>query len=220
MASCCSRKGYDRTFNDRFARHTANRYRKRGLDKAARQIVDAVAERDLAGATILEIGGGVGGIQLELLKLGAKSATNLELSAAYESQARRLLVDNGMADRVQRRIVDIASEPDDVDLADVVVMHRVVCCYPDYAALLSAAATHARHLVVFSHPPRNLWSRAIIGLGNCWLLLRGSEFRVFAHPPAAMRETLATHGLRAASPTSAGGWRVTAAQRWLAPGSR
>ena len=37
--------------------------------------------------------------------------------------------------------------------ADVVVLHRVVCCYPDYQRLLGAAASHAGRLLVFSHPP-------------------------------------------------------------------
>ena len=45
--------------------------------------------------------------------------------------------------------------------ADVVVLHRVVCCYPDYERLLGAAADHSRRLLVFSHPPRNVASRAI-----------------------------------------------------------
>lgn len=213
MPSCCSHKGYDRFFNERFARRTANRYRKRGLDKSARAMVDIVSQRGPANATILEIGGGVGGIQLELLKRGATRATNLEMSAAYESQARQLLADSGLSERVRRQIVDIAVNPDDVEPADVVVLHRVVCCYPDYRELLSAAAAHARDLVVFSHPPRNLWSRLIIRGENGWLRLRGSDFRVFAHPPAAMMQTLAAHGLQTVAERSVAGWRIAAVQR-------
>jgi len=38
----------------------------------------------IEGATVLEIGGGVGEIQIELLKRGAASSVNLELSSAYE----------------------------------------------------------------------------------------------------------------------------------------
>jgi magnesium-protoporphyrin O-methyltransferase len=40
------------------------------------------------------------------------------------------------------------------------VLHRVMCCYPDYARLLGAAADHARHALVFSYPARNLLSPA------------------------------------------------------------
>ena len=39
MAGCCNPRGCDQFFNARFARRTAERYRKRGLDKTARQMV-------------------------------------------------------------------------------------------------------------------------------------------------------------------------------------
>ena len=64
-------------FNDRFAHRMAARYRKKGLDKTARRMVELLTQRGVQGATVLEIGGGVGGIQLELLQRGAASATNL-----------------------------------------------------------------------------------------------------------------------------------------------
>ncbi len=50
-------------FDDRFARWTAARYRKRGLDKTARRMVDLLAGPGLRGATVLEIGGGIGAAQ-------------------------------------------------------------------------------------------------------------------------------------------------------------
>ena len=110
---------------------------------------------------MLEIGGGVGEIQLELLRRGAASATNLELSPGYEPEAAALIEEAGVGDRVQRRLVDIAMDPAAVEPADIVVLHRVVCCYPDVAKLLGAAADHARRQLVFSHPPRNMMSRAV-----------------------------------------------------------
>lgn len=44
--------------------------------------------------------------------------------------------------------IDLAMTPDALATFDVVVLHRVVCCYPDADRLLSAAASHARHTVV------------------------------------------------------------------------
>ena len=136
MGSCCDPRGYDRTFNTRFARQSANRYRRRGLDKTAERIVRLVEEHGVQGLSVLEVGGGVGEIQLELLKRGAARTTNLELSSAYEPEAARLLAEAGMTDRVERRMVDIATAPVEVPPADVVVLNRVVCCYPDYEKLL------------------------------------------------------------------------------------
>ena len=92
----------------------------------------------------------------------------------------------GLADRVTRLHADIAADPDVVGRHDIVVMHRVVCCYPDAERLLSVAADHAGRVLVFSHPPRNLLSRALIGAENLARRARRLTFRVYVHDPAAM----------------------------------
>jgi SAM-dependent methyltransferase len=192
MKSC----GCDDFFGGGFARRVAKRYRKRGLDRTASRMVAFLEQQGIEGARVLEIGGGIGEIHLELLKRGAASAVGLELSPAYDAEARRLVQEAGIDPaRVDRRLHDIAAEPEGVEPADVVVLHRVVCCYPDYERLLTAAAERAGRLLVFSHPPRNLASRAVVALQNAGLRLRGSEFRTFAHPPAAMLDVCRAHGL-------------------------
>jgi magnesium-protoporphyrin O-methyltransferase len=196
MASCCPSRDYRRFFNQRFARRLANRYRKRGLDPTAQTMVQFLQELGIEDASILEIGGGVGEIQIELLKLGAARAQNLELSPAYEQQARMLAGQAGVQGRLDWRIHDLAQDPAAVVPADLVILHRVVCCYPDYERLLGAAADHARRALVFSYPPRNALSRAFYGVFNLVMRLTRSSFRGFAHPPGAMLGVLEDHGLR------------------------
>jgi hypothetical protein len=100
MAGCCPSRDYRRLFNRRFARRLANRYRERGLDKTARTMVEFLQEVGIEGATVLEVGGAVGEIEVELLQAGAARAQNLELSPAYEQAARALAEQAG----VQRRL--------------------------------------------------------------------------------------------------------------------
>jgi len=195
MNDCCNRDAYDETFGDRFARRVARRCRRRGLDRTRRRVVDFLSAQGLEGATVLEIGGGIGEVHLELLRRGAQLATNLEISTSYENEAARLLAGSGLGDRVTRRFLDIASEPDEVAPADVVVLHRVVCCYPDYERLLSAAASHAQRLLVFSHPPRTLVTRLSFGCDNLVRRLRSNDFRAFVHPPQAMVEVVESQGM-------------------------
>ncbi|MET0764625.1 MAG: class I SAM-dependent methyltransferase [Blastococcus sp.] len=213
VAGCCDPRGCDRTFGAGFSRRSAAHYRKRGLNTTARAIVGLLDETGVAGATVLEIGGGAGEIQLELLKRGAASATNLELSPAYEPEAAALIAEAGFSGRVQRRLVDIATDPGAVPSADIVVLNRVVCCYPDYATLLAAAADHARRQLVFSHPPRNAVSRAVIATQNVLFRIARREFRVFAHPPAAMLAVLAEHGLQLRAVSHGRVWQVAAVTR-------
>jgi 2-polyprenyl-3-methyl-5-hydroxy-6-metoxy-1,4-benzoquinol methylase len=169
--------------------------------------------RGIAGATVLEVGGGVGELQIELLKRGAAHAVNLELSHGYDAEASRLLRENGLADKVERRIHDIAAAPGDVEPADVVVLHRVVCCYPDYERLLEAAAEHARRVLVFSYPPRNVVSRLVVAAENTLFRLLRKEYRAFAHPPSAMLAVLGDNGLRPTFAHRGLAWRVTGLER-------
>jgi 2-polyprenyl-3-methyl-5-hydroxy-6-metoxy-1,4-benzoquinol methylase len=196
MTTRCNPRGCDEFFSPRFARRTANRYRKRGLDKTARRMVEFLQERGIEGATVLEIGGGIGEIQIELLKRGAAGAINLELSSAYEEEAATLLREAGLQGKAQRHVRDIAAERDGIEAADVVVLHRVVCCYPDYERLLEAAAGHARRLVVFSYPPRNAIARVAVAAQNAMFRVLRKEFRAFVHPPSAMLGVLSDGGLR------------------------
>ncbi|HET7351807.1 MAG TPA: methyltransferase domain-containing protein [Marmoricola sp.] len=199
MSGCCGPEDYDEdydeVFDDRFAGRVARGYRRRGLDRTRRRIVDFVSDHGLEDATVLEIGGGVGELHVELLRRGARAATNLEISAGYEHEATRLLEQTGLRDRVTRRRVDIAVTPDDVPDADVVVLHRVVCCYPDAERLLAAASRHARRLLVFSHPPRNVLTRSLIALENSGRRLRGRGFRAYVHVPEAMVASVEATGL-------------------------
>jgi 2-polyprenyl-3-methyl-5-hydroxy-6-metoxy-1,4-benzoquinol methylase len=213
MSGCCDARGCDGFFGGRFARHVASRYRKRGLDRTSRRMVEFLEAHGLEGATVLEIGGGVGEIQIELLKRGAARATNLELSPAYDAEAAALLREAGLEERVERRLLDLAADPEAVEPADVVVLHRVVCCYPDYERLLGAAADHARRLVVVSYPPRNAASRLVVGAQNLVFRLTRKEFRTFAHPPGALLEVLVDRGLRRTFAHRGLVWRVAGLER-------
>src|SRR5215208_323249 len=114
MPRCCDARGCDELFGRRFARRMARRYRRRGLDRTARRMVVFLESNGLAGATVLEIGGGIGEIEIELLERGAGSSVNLELSPAYDAEAERLLDERGLTGRVVRRLHDIAAAPEGV----------------------------------------------------------------------------------------------------------
>lgn len=197
MSGGCDGRGCEKKFGSRFARRTAKRYRRTGLDPTATLMVDFLAEREggLTGATVLEIGGGTGQIGIELLRRGAASVTNLELSDAYDDEAMRLAREAGVAGQIRRLIVDIAATPEEVGPADLVVLHRVVCCYPDYARLLGAAADHCQDRLAFSHPPHNLFTRILSAAENAVSSLRREQYRTFVHRPDAMLQVLTEHGL-------------------------
>jgi hypothetical protein len=213
MRGCCNARGCDKVFGESFARRVAKRYRKKGLDKTARRMVAFLDSRGIEGATVLEIGGGVGEIGLELLERGAARAVNLELSSAYEKEGTRLFREHGLEERVTWRLHDIAADPDPIDPADIIVLHRVVCCYPDYRRLLEAAADRARRFVVFSYPRRNPLSRLFVTGANLLTRAFRTEFRAFIHPPAAMLAVLEERRFRGVLTHRAPVWQVAGFER-------
>jgi len=191
MAGCCKSGAYTRMFGARQARRDARRYRSRGLSGTARDLVQLAG--DVSGASILEVGGGIGAIELELLAAGAERATDVELSGEYEDEARKLVAERGLSDRVERRLGDFVAEP--VDAHDVVAMHRVVCCYPDVDALVRAGAARARRRLVLTYPQERWYTRAGTRAVNLGMRLSRSEFRVFVHPLKRMSAAAGEQGL-------------------------
>ena len=80
MARCCAPSEYRRFFNSRVAAKDARRYRRDGLSETARDLVRLAG--DVRGESVLDIGGGIGALSLELLEVGAGRATSVEISGA------------------------------------------------------------------------------------------------------------------------------------------
>jgi magnesium-protoporphyrin O-methyltransferase len=196
MSACCGPDpaAYRDTFDPRRARKAADRFRSGGLDRDSQRIVDFVESLGIQGASVLDLGGGVGPLHLELLHRGAARATSVELVDSYDAAADALAHELGLAGRITRLHGDLATDPGLVERHDVVVMHRVVCCYPDAQRLLAAAAAKAGRALVFSHPPDNPLARAAVGAENLGRRIRGRSFRVFVHDPRAMTGAAADGG--------------------------
>ncbi len=210
MSGCCTARGYRWIFSPGRAAAEARRYRRRGLDRTSRGIVDLLVERGVEGSTVLEVGGGVGAVQIELLRSGAVHATSVELTPTYEQAAAALLREFDLVDRVERSVADFAEIGAEISPSDIVVLNRVVCCYPDMPTLTAAAADHTRGVLVMSFPKVTWWTRALLNVGNAGFTLARRQFRLFLHPPAGIRMTAELHGLRLLMDRRGSFWQVMA----------
>jgi methyltransferase family protein len=213
VSGCCARHGQDEFFGERNARRDARRYRRKGPDPIARSLARRAAKRGLEGASVVEIGGGVGQVMLELLKAGAARGEVIELLPAYEPYLRELADEAGVADRVSFRTADLVADPQSRAPADVVVMNKVVCCTPDGVELAGIAASLARRTLVLSHPRQVWWVRAAFGAVNVFLRARGRRFRVFVHPAQALEAAVEARGLERASERDGPLFRLVAFER-------
>jgi SAM-dependent methyltransferase len=193
VAGCCAPTEYRRFFSRKVAAKDARRYRKRGLTGTAQRLTALAG--DVTGASVLDVGGGIGAIELELLGAGAARATSIEISGGYEDAAQALLAERGFTDRVERRVADFVADAATMDTHDVVILHRVVCCYPDVDALVGAAAARTGRLLLLTYPQERWYTRAGLRMVNLYLRLSRCGFRTYAHPVERILAAAATHGL-------------------------
>jgi hypothetical protein len=200
-------------FTAKEARRVLRRYRKKGLNKFERQMVASVPSDARHGARVLEIGGGIGTIQAELLAGGADRGEIIELVSAYQPYARELARDKGIENRSAFRVADVLENPGTIAPADVVVLNRVVCCSPDGVRLAGVAARLAGSMLLLSYPR----DRALVRIGGrilnfvLWIMKR--SFRVFMHPRESLHAAAQAEGLVVAETGQAFAWEFAAFRR-------
>ena len=173
-------------FTPKVARKNLKQYRKKGLGGIERLIMASIPGRELSNARVLEIGGGIGAIQAELLTAGAREGEVVELLSGYEPYARELAKEKRLEARSRFRVADVLAQPDSVAPASIVVLNRVVCCSPDGVRLTEVAAHLAQRLLVLSFPRDRFVVRLAGRLANVAQRLRGRSFRVFLHSKASL----------------------------------
>lgn len=206
MSGCCPHHGCDELFGERFARRTAERYRRKGLDAQQEQIARYLGEPE----SVLEIGGGVGAIALELARGGAR-ATLVEIVPEYERHARELARATGL--ELEFRLADLVADPGTVPAADAVALNKVVCCTPDGVRLTGVAARLARSRLALSFPRETSLARLFVRLQNVVFRLLRRRFRVYLHPRAELVAAAEAGGLRLAYEDVGRIWCVTGFER-------
>ena len=182
-------------FSKKIARRDLAEYRESGPGSITQAILDTVASLDLEGATLLDVGGGIGALHHELLADGLSTATAVEPSEAYLRVAHEETERRGLADRVVFKHGDLQSLADTVEPADLVTLDRVICCDPDMEPLARAAARKSRRWLAASYPNDRWHIRLFMRLENVGRALRRSAFRTFVHPVTAIDAVLSEEGL-------------------------
>lgn len=197
-----------------------DRYRRKGPWSTTRLLIDTVRAQGIEGMTLLDIGGGVGAIQHELLTNGASTATSVDASGAYIQAAKKESERRGLTDRAayhQGNFVDLAPQ---IDPADIVTLDRVICCYHDMEALVGLSAARARKLYGLVYPRDTWWMRlGFAGLNLAMWALR-NPFRGFVHPTRAVDAVVGSNGLERHSYRRTALWQVALYARQASTGGR
>jgi magnesium-protoporphyrin O-methyltransferase len=191
--TCC--EVTDHAFGEAAARNEARLYRGRGPAGQTRELLNAIRLLGLEKASLLDIGGGIGAIHHELLPDLVGTAVHVDASSAYLKEAKAESARRGHTDRVTFIHADYTEVAEDLPQADLVTMDRVVCCYPDFRTLLSAAARKCRRVLAMTYPRETWYVRFALHLLNAFECLRGEPFRSYLHPVPGIDTLLRGQGL-------------------------
>ena len=208
---CCRGTDYPAAatqFGPKVAERDLQRYVRKGPDAATRLLLGSLLGGASIGDSLLDIGGGVGVVSFELLAAGLKRATLVEASPSYLDSARHEAERRGCGDRLHLLAGDFSRIAASVGQADVVTMHRVICCYPAYEFLLRQALSRCRERFAFSYPRDRWYIRLWIAVENLFRRMMGNAFSAFVHPPASMQAIIREAGFHPVSQSGTAVWCV------------
>jgi hypothetical protein len=193
--TCPHCRSAETIFDQRTAEHDLKAYRAKGPGTTTDLLIEALKAAGVADRTLLDIGGGVGAIQHELLKGGARNAIAIDASSAYIQAARREAERQGHADRVAYHQGDFVALAQELPQADIVTLEKVICCYPDMRTLVGLSSARAGKLYGVVVPCDTWWMRLGGWFINLPLRLQRNPFRFFVHPTAEIEEVVRANGL-------------------------
>jgi SAM-dependent methyltransferase len=186
---------------DAWAACTAKRARKRGTaSPVTATMLEALDRAGLRGRTVLDAGCGPGDLALAALAHGASRATGFDLGAGAIELANGLARERSLADRARFEVGDASTSS--LPASDVVVLNRVLCCYPDATDLVANTLSATGDVYAYSAPVhRGLvgsFNRLTTWISNRWYGLRRRKyrgFRVFIHDLDRIDQTVRRAGL-------------------------
>lgn len=192
--SCPQCQGIEQVFNSKTAARQLKKYRQKGAHKATKQLIEALREAGVIDKSLLDIGGGVGAIQHELVAAGVTDVVNVDASPDYSNSARQEAQRQGyssLATYYQGDFVDLASM---IEPADIVTLDSVICCYHDMNALVRLSVERAKEYYGLIYPIDRWWLKALRPIFNGTFWLRRNPYRIFLHATKSVDELVRSYG--------------------------
>src|SRR6059036_954003 len=194
---------------DELAHDRCCKYKSKGLTASTEVLLGLLTKNGLVGKTLLDIGCGTGFFALETLRQGASSCIGIDLSSAAIHEANEFAKESGLQDRAKFEVANAASTQ---HAADIVVMDKVLCCYPDADSLLKTASASSSDLLGFVVPRDEGLMRPVMRIGTGFInlveMLRRTGFRLYLHPLRSLDKLLVDNGFQRSSKAKSRFWLV------------
>jgi hypothetical protein len=212
MATATSQMGS--FYNEKLAASQLAKYREKGPIPSTQALIDALKAEGVEGATLLDIGGGIGAIQHELLAAGAARATSVDASLPYLEAAQEEGIRRGVGDRITYLHGDFVELAESIAPAEIVTLDRVINVYPDWERLVELSAARPQRLYGLVYPRDTPMVRLVIFAMNLILRLRRKPVRASIRPRDAIERIARESGLTAQESRDVGpAWQVAIFRR-------
>lgn len=190
---CCAAQGMNKFFT-RWSRTYYKRFRKKGLEKAQKYLVEGITQQPITSKTILEIGSGVGSLHLNLLQRGAAAAVGIDIAEGMIEKAKHLAQELGLETRIRYFIGDFAAINGEIPVCDITILDKVVCCYEDVQTLVEKSIEKTKEIYALSFPRNNLWIESIFKTQIFVMKLLRASFRPYWHEWEEICRQIQSHG--------------------------
>jgi hypothetical protein len=201
-------------YDEKRAASELRKYREKGPIPSTSALIEALMSEGVEGATLVDIGGGIGAIQHELLDAGVSHVTSVDASAPYLDAAREEGRRRGHDGRVTYLHGDFVDLADSVPPAEIVTLDRVLNVCPGWERLAGLAADHAQRLLGLVYPRDTRMVRLVISAMNLKLRLHRESVRAFLRPGDVIERIVHENGLTLQVSRNVGqAWQVAVFRR-------
>jgi 2-polyprenyl-3-methyl-5-hydroxy-6-metoxy-1,4-benzoquinol methylase len=206
--TCGQCQGIEILFDEKSAMKELKAYLKKGPSKPTQLLIDVLNDQGVENSTLLDIGGGVGAIQFELLEDGVSHTTGVDASSGYLTTIKKEAKTRDLEEKMSFQhgnFVDIAPT---LTPADIVTLDKVLCCYHDMTALVSSSVGLAKKYYGVVFPQDNIFSKTFLRILNIFMWLGRNPYRSFVHPTEEVEKIIFENGFKRFSYQRKSIWQV------------
>ncbi len=187
---CC---GADKLFDAKTAKKQYKSYLKNGPSRVTKKLIGQL-EKISIGESLLDVGGGIGAIQWWFLNHGGKQTFAVDASSGYLQLAQEHAAKNNFKENAHFIMGDFTDKGEELPIVNHVTLDKVICCYPDFEAILMLACSKANQTVSLSYPMDGIIANIVRGLGVLLIKLSGNPFKPYIHRVASVRALFVENG--------------------------
>ena len=180
---CC---GADQLFDAKTAKKQYKSYLKKGPSRVTKKLIGQLG-RIQTGSSLLDVGGGIGAIQWWFLNQGGHQTIGVDASTGYTALAKDHATKNNLQKQTHFIIGDFTANATALPMVNHVTMDKVICCYPDYKAIIDLACSKASNSITLSYPMDGFIADIFRGAGVLMMKLMRNPFKPYVHRVSSVR---------------------------------